>query len=191
VVTDPLLSIVVHGTPGTAGSKSGFPIYRGTGPDRHFTGRVAVAEKDRDGTKRNWRAAIVDAARAHLDHAGVGLYPLDEPLVIDMIFTVAKPAAAPKTKRTWPVARPDLLKYARATEDALTAAGVLKDDARVVEYGRLAKVYPREDGDALDTPGVTIRIWRITDLVGWQRDAAVAEPAGTLFDPIPTHEGAT
>jgi crossover junction endodeoxyribonuclease RusA len=181
-MTDPLLRIVVRGTPGTAGSKSGFPIYRGTGADRHFTGRVAVAEQDKSGTKRNWRQAIVHAAREQLDEA-TGLYPLDEPLVIDMIFTVAKPAAAPKTRRTWPVARPDLLKYARATEDALTAAGVLKDDARVVEYGRLAKVYPREDGDALDSPGVTIRIWRITDLVGWQRDAAVAEPAGTLFDP--------
>lgn len=188
-MTEPLLRIVVHGTPGTAGSKSGFPIYRGSGPDRHFTGRVAVAEKDnKAGTKRNWRLAIVDAAqRATACNCGqvqcTSPYPLDEPLVIDMVFTVAKPAAAPKTKRTWPTARPDLLKYARATEDALTAAGVLKDDARVVEYGRLAKVYPREDGDALDTPGVLIRVWRLQDLVGWQRDAATTEPAGTLFDP--------
>lgn len=187
-MTDPLLHIVVHSTPGTAGSKSAFPVYRGTGPDRHFTGHVSVAEKDRDGTKRNWRQAIVHAAREQMD--GTSAYPLDEALVIDMVFTVAKPVSAPKTKRTWPTARPDLLKYARATEDALTAAGVLKDDARVVEYGRLAKVYPREDGDALDAPGVLIRVWRITDLVGWQRDAVAAQPTGTLFDPTPPSEGA-
>ena len=35
---------------------------------------------------------------------------------------------------------------------------VWKDDAAVVEYRRLAKVYPGSDPDALDQPGALIRI---------------------------------
>jgi hypothetical protein len=50
-----------------------------------------------------------------------------------------------------------------STEDALTDAGVWEDDSRVVEYKRLAKVFPGEDVDALDVPGAVIRISRISD----------------------------
>jgi hypothetical protein len=53
---------------------------------------------------------------------------------------------------------PDLSKLARATEDALVDAGLLRDDARIVEYLRLAKVFPNEDPEALDAPGVRIAI---------------------------------
>jgi hypothetical protein len=35
---------------------------------------------------------------------------------------------------------------------------VWADDARVVEYDRLAKVFPFEDPEALDEPGVLIEI---------------------------------
>lgn len=170
--TEALLTLVVHGTPGTAGSKSAFPIYTGRGDGRSFTGRVTVAEKDRDHTKANWRQAIITAALAQISctctepdcHQLSPGYPLDEALVMSMIFTVAKPSGAPKTKVVYPVARPDLLKYARAAEDALKVAGVFKDDARVVEYARMAKVYPREDPDALDVPGLVVRVWRMADL---------------------------
>jgi crossover junction endodeoxyribonuclease RusA len=80
------------------------------------------------------------------------------PVIVDMIFTMKKPKSAPKTKRTWPKSAPDLSKLARSTEDALTIAGVYEDDARIVEYGRLAKVFPGEDPDALESPGCLIRI---------------------------------
>ena len=52
--------------------------------------------------------------------------------------------------------RPDLSKLARSTEDALSDAGLIADDARIVEYERLAKVFPGEDPDALEAPGVLI-----------------------------------
>ena len=55
-------------------------------------------------------------------------------------------------------ANPDLSKLLRSTEDALTDAGLWADDARVVEYERLAKVYPGEDPEALPVPGVRIEI---------------------------------
>jgi Holliday junction resolvase RusA-like endonuclease len=90
------------------------------------------------------------------------LMPLDGPLAVSMVFTLRKPASAPKRRRTWPDRTPDLSKLARATEDALTDAGVWADDARVVEYVRLAKVFPGEDRDALHIPGVVVRIWQMT-----------------------------
>ena len=56
---------------------------------------------------------------------------------------------------------PDLSKLARSTEDALTAAGIWTDDARVVEYGLLAKRYPNEGRGSLEAPGVLITIERM------------------------------
>jgi Holliday junction resolvase RusA-like endonuclease len=75
-----------------------------------------------------------------------------------MVFTLPKPKSAPKRRRSWPNRTPDVSKLARSTEDALTTAGIWADDARVVEYTRLAKVFPREDPDALESSGVVIEI---------------------------------
>src|SRR5690242_15255728 len=79
-------------------------------------------------------------------------------VIVEMIFTLPKPKSAPKKRRTWPDRAPDLSKLARATEDALNDVGAWEDDARVIEYRRLAKVYPGEDRDALPVPGAVIRI---------------------------------
>jgi Holliday junction resolvase RusA-like endonuclease len=49
----------------------------------------------------------------------------------------------------------------RSTEDALTDAGLIADDARIVEFERLAKVYPSEDPESLGVPGARIEIRRI------------------------------
>lgn len=85
-------------------------------------------------------------------------FPLDRPLRVRMVFTLPKPKSAPKTRRTFPDRKPDLSKLLRSTEDALTDAGLIADDARLVEFSRLAKVFPNEDPDALDRPGVLIEI---------------------------------
>ena len=190
---DPVLRLVVFGTPGTAGSKSAFPLWRtdkATG-QRHFV-RTLQVEKDLQTVKANWRTAVMAAAAEQVCCPCPELdctklldpFPLDEALAATVAFTVRKPASAPKTTRSWPAVKPDLSKYVRAVEDALQAAGVLKDDGRIVEYRRLAKVYPREDPDALDVPGAVITLWRMQDLSGWQRDAVLLAPAvaDTLFD---------
>jgi Holliday junction resolvase RusA-like endonuclease len=98
-----------------------------------------------------WRDSVVWAAR----ESGV---KVAGPVLVEMIFTLPKPKSAPKSRRTYPDRKPDLSKLVRSTEDALSDAGVWEDDARVVEYKRLAKVFPREDTDALDVPGAVIRI---------------------------------
>lgn len=171
-----VLQIQVRGIPSPQGSKAARPIYRkGAGGQREFTGRVAQQEMAPDLT--DWRnkvhlaamEAVKDAEAYYLKSNSVLLvgellkYPLDGPVRVRMVFTMRKPAAAPKRRRTWPVKQPDLSKLARAAEDSLTTAGVWRDDALVVEYARLAKVYPGEDPEALPVPGVLIQVELVTE----------------------------
>jgi hypothetical protein len=192
-MTDPVLRLVVFGTPGTAGSKSAFPLWRtdkATG-QRHFV-RTMQVEKDLHNVKANWRTQIMAAAAEQIRCPCPELdctklldpFPLDEALAAACVFTVKKPADAPKRSRSWPAVSPDLSKYIRAAEDALQAAGVISNDGRIVEYRRLAKCYPNEDPDALAVPGMVFTLWRMVDLSGWQRDAVLAPAADTLFDPL-------
>lgn len=119
---------------------------------------------------RPWRAdvssAAVDAIRAlgegDDDVAGDAepLFPLSGPLGVVCEFTVRKPASAPKTRITYPDKRPDLDKYLRAVLDALSAAGVYRDDGQVVNI-QATKTFPNQDRWSLSTPGVRILVYRI------------------------------
>lgn len=139
-----VLVIKVYGIPGPQGSK------RFVG--RTKSGRGLMVESSKK--VKPWREDVKAAAEI----VRAGRDPLDCPLRLHMVFTLPKPASAPKRRQTWPMRTPDLSKLARSTEDALTAAGVWKDDARVVEYGLLAKRYPGEGRGALEAPGVWIEI---------------------------------
>lgn len=157
------IRIVVRGTPGPQGSK------RALGPGRmvESSAKVKPWRQDVKAAAENERLRLGAAAHAEHDPDGISgtwvVPPLDGPLVVSMVFTLRKPASAPKRRRTWPDRTPDLSKLARSTEDALTDAGVWADDARVVEYARLAKVYPGEDSQALEVPGCRIVVCRLTD----------------------------
>jgi Holliday junction resolvase RusA-like endonuclease len=104
-----------------------------------------------------WRQDVVAAAVEVREIAG-NPPPLDCALSVRMIFTLPKPKSAPKRKKIYAMRKPDVSKLARSTEDALTTAGIWSDDSRVVEYERLAKVFPGEDPDALESSGVIIEI---------------------------------
>jgi crossover junction endodeoxyribonuclease RusA len=136
------LTIIVYGAPAPQGSKK----FVG----RAKSGRGIMVESSKK--VRPWRDDVKMAALA-VRH---GSPPIDAPIRVRMVFTMPKPASAPKRKRSFPMRMPDLSKLARSTEDALTDAGIWRDDARVVEYARLAKVYPGEDPEALEAPGVRI-----------------------------------
>lgn len=140
-----MIAFDVYGTPGPQGSK------RFVG--RSKTGRGLMAESS--AKVKPWREAVKFAAREAMARAG--LATIDAPIRVRMVFTVAKPASAPKTRRTWPMRKPDGSKLQRSTEDALTDAGLWRDDARVVEWSG-AKVFPGEHPDALPSPGVRIRV---------------------------------
>lgn len=146
------LEIVVSGRPAPQGSK-------------RTVGRGRMVEMSR--YLGPWRAAV-QAAAARAMAATPGAYPLPGAIVARMVFTVERPRGHYGTGRNAnrvrpsapnvPAAVPDLSKLVRSTEDALTIAGVWADDARVVDYTRLAKVYPGRDPEALDEPGVRITI---------------------------------
>lgn len=148
----PAFTVSVKGIPGPQGSK------------RHV-GKGIMIESSKK--VKPWREAVRSTSADHMGYAP----SFDGPLLVDMVFTFLRPKSHYRTGRnahllrddapTRPKSKPDLSKLARSTEDALTDAGVYRDDALIVEYGRLAKVWANEDPDALDSPGVVIRIYTI------------------------------
>lgn len=96
----------------------------------------------------------------------VAMLPLDQPVHLRMVFSFPRPKSHYRTGRnshllrpgapSRPSGKPDLDKLARSTCDALSTAAIVRDDARVVEFDRLAKVWCGEDREALDTPGARI-----------------------------------
>ena len=152
----PDLEFTVHHRPAPQGSK------------RHV-GRGRLLEQSK--RVAPWREAVDTAARAAvnarhvLEHGGrpaVAPMPLDGPLSVEIVFTVSKPASAPKTRVTWPTTRDsgDIDKLLRSSFDALTTAGAIADDSRIVEVVA-RKVFPGEGLDALEQPGAVIRVWRL------------------------------
>lgn len=89
------------------------------------------------------------------------IWPVAGPLAVEMVFTVKKPQSAPKRTRTWPITRPDLSKYVRAAEDALTDAGAIHDDSQIVII-HAYKTYPQEHPRALSCPGLVAALWTVT-----------------------------
>ncbi len=148
-----MIEIVVYGCPAPQGSKK----FVGTTK----AGRGLMVESSKK--VKPWRMDVKAAAELAKARRGLAA-PLDGPLVVSMVFTVPKPSSAPKRRTTWPDKKPDVSKLARSTEDALSDAGLWVDDARVVEYTRLAKVFPGEDPQALDSPGVRITVRQMTEV---------------------------
>lgn len=74
-----------------------------------------------------WRQAVVDAALVAI----AGAPPIEGPAHVGMTFFLARPKTA--TRRVVePAKKPDLDKLTRALLDALTTAGVWRDDAQAV-----------------------------------------------------------
>lgn len=143
-----MITLQVYGIAGAQGSKKFLGTFKGK------DGRVHAKLGESSKKVKPWREDVKTAA----ERVRAGAAPLDGPLVVRMVFTMPKPKSAPKRRRTWPAVTPDLSKLCRSTEDALTQSGLWRDDARVVEYERLAKVYPGEDPESLEAPGVRITI---------------------------------
>lgn len=131
------VGFTVYGTPAPAGSKKGFVNRK--------TGRVIITDDAKN--SRPWKAQISDKAAEAM--AGAPL--LDGPVVLHLLFVVTRPKGHTGKRGLLPSApahpttRPDVLKLARAVEDALSGI-VYRDDAQIVaellvkEYGEPARV---------------------------------------------------
>jgi crossover junction endodeoxyribonuclease RusA len=80
---------------------------------------------------------------------------LSGPLAVTIHFTLPKPKSAPKRRRTYPDRKPDIDKLMRSTLDALTASGLIEDDARIISIAA-GKFYPNEDSMGMESPGARI-----------------------------------
>lgn len=144
------IKFFVPGTPRTAGSKKAFPLWRGTGPNRHFVRSIITDDSGAAG--KAWRSVVQDAARE-----AFGDRPLmDGPLRVAFGFFVQRPKSHLNKSGNLrlsapckPTTRPDVLKLARAAEDALTGI-IWKDDAQITTEV-LRKRYA-------DKPGIDVEI---------------------------------
>ena len=132
----PPIEFFVPGVPKTAGSKKAFPIWRGKGPSKQFVRSVIVDDAGQAG--KDWRASVqYEAVRRFKEVLGREAAPFQGPLAVEFVFNVTRPKGHTGRKglHSWapafPTTKPDVLKLARAVEDALTGI-VWKDDAQIV-----------------------------------------------------------
>lgn len=137
--------IKAYGIPAPQGSKRAF--------GRTKLGRTIMVETSEKVTP--WRADVMTACRRAIEETE-DFTTFSCAMAVRMVFTFLRPKSVPYSKRPFPSVNPDVSKLARSTEDALQAAGVIKDDNLIVNYTRLAKVYAGEDPDALESPGAFI-----------------------------------
>lgn len=135
--------VTVYGRPVTQGSKT----------------RTRWSVRDDNAERlRPWREAVKQAA---LD-ALAGSPRLEGPVTVEVVFTFDPPKSAPKTRRSWPVTRSsgDVDKLQRAVFDALTDAGVWRDDSQVVRV--VAEKLHVGDEGALHIPGAVVSVRAVT-----------------------------
>jgi len=164
------LAFAVRGSPAPQGSKKNFAIYKGRGAAREFTGRIATVESSRDHV-RTWREAVKAAAADAMGHSGA--YPMRGPLAVSMVFVMTRPKSHYGTGRNalrlkpsaprYPAGRPDLSKLVRAAEDALTDISAWRDDAQVVCYDVLSKVYADDPRAPQPFAGARIAVRCLSD----------------------------
>lgn len=163
----PMIEFTAYGVPAPQGSKSAFR--------NQHTGRIQQVESSKK--VKPWRQDVKAAAMVEIERiSAFGPWvPADGPLVVSMVFSFARPKGHWRTGRhcnllrpsapVFPHGRPDLSKLARSTEDALTDV-LWVDDARIVGYLHLAKVYCNSGQfDALAFPGAVVRLWGVP--AGW------------------------
>lgn len=166
-MTKPRLSLAVAfevlDNPEAPGGKAGIPIYRGShkAGTREFTGRVNVVDKNHARVSA-WRQSVAVAVRP----GGRPLLSpgLDEPLIVALRFSLWRPASVSLKRRPYPSVRPDVDNLSKGTIDAITGAGIWRDDSLIISV-ILSKAYcghHHADGTpALEVPGCVVQIYTI------------------------------
>lgn len=144
------LELTVPGTPQPAGSKTAFPVRRKGGDYAVDTnGRPIInTVDDNDAKVKPWKDDVATLAR----YARGAAEPEAGPLALELTFYLER---KPSVQRVFPTVRPDVLKLARAVEDALTGV-VYKDDAQII-LEHLEKRYAGNGEGA----GVIVKVTRL------------------------------
>lgn len=119
------ITFEVVGTPSPQGSKRGFVI-PGKGGKK---ARAVVVDVNKPGLA-SWRGDVVEACEKALV---VTPARFETAVAAELTFWLARPASVSMSKRPWPSVKPDIDKLERATLDALKVAGLIVDDALVVD----------------------------------------------------------
>ena len=114
------LTFDVYGRPAPQGSK------RYIGGSAKQGGRFIEASKYLPA----WRKEITTAALAIMQDED--WQTVADPVSLEVVFYLERPATIPQHKRPWPIKPPDLDKLVRGVCDGLTDAGVWEDDDQVV-----------------------------------------------------------
>lgn len=159
------ITFTVAGKPEPAGSKRAFSW-------RARDGRSGTSVVDANPKSRGWKTLVSAAAAASFSGE-----LLDGPLSVEFTFEVPRPQGHFGTRGLRPAApahpttRPDVLKLARAVEDALSGI-VYRDDSQIVRE-TLVKKYGEQSR-------LTVRIERPWGVV----DSAEPEQRLLISDPI-------
>jgi len=124
-----VIQFTIEGTAQPGGSKRGFPITR-------KNGALGVSIVDANPKVKGWRSLVTDAARGAVGDRPV----LRGALMVEMTFFRLRPKghytksgglSKAGIENPYPTPRPDVLKLARAVEDAMTGV-VWADDSQIV-----------------------------------------------------------
>lgn len=152
----PVLTIRVLGTPAPQGSKSAFR--------NKYTGRIQQVESSKK--VKPWREAVLHACLDAI--AARGWVRAEGAVEIGVVFVFPRPSSHYRTGRNAhllrdaapvvPAGGPDIDKLQRSTFDALTSAGVFRDDKQVARV-YAAKVF---ESSAEGLPGAHITVREAT-----------------------------
>ena len=128
------LAIFIPGNPAPQGSKSFMGTFRGKSGRMHA--KMVESSKKAPAWRMDVRVALMD------DENQPKAY-FDGPVHIELEFVMPRPLSAPKRSTPPAVKKPDLDKLQRAVFDAISSAGVWRDDSQVVSVvasKRLAEI---------------------------------------------------
>ena len=124
----PAFEVVIFGSPKPAGSKRGFAFKK--------AGKQKIAIVDANPHSRNWKLQIAQVCGQQME--GREVFDRKVALEARFVFYVQRPQGHSGKRGLrpsappFPVTRPDLLKLARAIEDALSKV-VYADDSQIVD----------------------------------------------------------
>lgn len=115
---------------------AGVPIPQGSKRiGRNPATKRPILLDDNDDKLKPWREVVAHAVRA----GARSVEPFDCPVRVDLKFYMPRPASHYRrdgslkpSAPAWPAVKPDIDKLERAVFDAVTAAGVWRDDSRAV-----------------------------------------------------------